>query len=178
MTDFVREYSEGLYMLAEDEHLEETLDGELQALNGLFSEQPDFIRLLSSEGISREERCRVAEDVLRGEVHPYVLNFIKILCERNAFRAFSDCANAFHRQYHAACGIEDAWVTTAVPLSEEERATLVQKLEAISGKRVQLHTKEDASVIGGVRVEMQGRRMDNTIETRLKEMRRTLLESV
>ena len=177
MTDLVREYSNALYSLAEEEGLQETINDELTELVKCLDDQPDFMRLLNSHAISKKERCRTLDEVFASQVNIYLLNFMKVLCERNAFYAFRDCADAYHRRYNDAFGIVDATVVSAAPLKEEQLQALKEKLGELSGRRVNLHVATDESLIGGLRVEMEGRRIDNTIQTRLEQLRRTLVQS-
>lgn len=178
MTELAREYGAGLYELAAEENLREEIHDQLNALLRIFQENPDFLRLLDIHGIRLEERFGVLDDSLGGRVHPYILNFMKILCERSAIGSFGDCVAYFHRRYNADFGMIEAYVTTAVPLSDGNVDALRKKLEAISGKKVTLIQSVDPKLIGGVRVEMDGHRLDNTVQTRLEQLRRSLTESV
>ena len=67
---------------------------------------------------------------------------------------------------------------TVVALNEDELAALRVKLAHISGRQVKLITTIDTSVIGGVRVEMDGRRYDNTIQDRLGRLKRSLTQAL
>ena len=58
-----------------------------------------------------------------------------------------------------------------------QQAALKAKLEEISGKQVVLHLNVDPQLIGGLRVDLEGRRYDNSIRTRLDRMRRSLMET-
>lgn len=174
MTELAREYGEGLYALAEEEGLEDGLLTELETLLGCFGENPDFLRLLGNMSLSKEERLDIADKALRGQVHPYVLSFLKLLCERGAAYAFPGCAEAYRLLYNKQHGIVEAHVTTSIPLTEEQRARMTEKLRAMSGKQVTLVERIDPSIMGGVVLEMEGKRYDNSVTARLERMR-TLL---
>ncbi len=84
MTEFGREYGDGLYALCAEERITEDVLAQLAELKILFRQNPDFIRLLSNMSIPKAERVSVADQALQGQVHPYVLNFVKLLVERGA----------------------------------------------------------------------------------------------
>ena len=107
-------------------------------------------------------------------MHPYVSNFMKLMVKKEHFEAFQLCCEWFHQRYNEDYGIVEARVTSAVSLSDEERAALRVKLSKLSGKQVSLIEAVDPAVIGGVRVEMDGRRYDNTIQDRLGRLRVSL----
>ena len=68
--------------------------------------------------------------------------------------------------------------THRVPLSDAQRSRLLEKLCAISGKQVQLTEKVDPAVMGGVLLEMEGKRYDNTLRNRLSQLRQVLTSEV
>ena len=102
---------------------------------------------------------------------------MKLLTGRGAMDYFFECAEVYRTRFNEDHGIARATAVSAAPLTPEQRQALVQKLEEISGKRIELDTRVDASLIGGMQVDLEGRRYDNSIRTRLERMRRTLIES-
>ena len=175
MTELAREYGDGLYLLAEEENLSREFLEQLLSLKSLFREQPDFVRLLGNMSLSKEERVNILDSVLRGQVHPYLLNFLKILCERCALNEYEGCLAAFKALYNQEHGIVEATVTTAVPLDDEQRTRLAEKLSAMTDKTVALNEKIDESLMGGVLLEMNGQRYDNTVRHRLESVRRAMV---
>ena len=139
MTDLAEEYGKGLYDLTEEEHVSEDVLAQLRVLKGLFRDQPDFsppaLQHVACKGRAHRPfwtaRCAA-------KVHPYVLNFLKILCERGALHEFEGCVSAFTALYNQAHGIVEASVTTGVPLEAEQRTRLIDKLSAMTGKRIVL----------------------------------------
>lgn len=176
MTELAREYGEGLFDLCREEGLEKEALEQLDALIALLGEQGDFIRLLSNMSLPRQERVDILDKALRGQVHPYLLNFLKILCERGALGELGGCAAAFRACYDRAHGVAEASVTTSVPLSPPQRAALLKKLGEMTGREVRLAEKVDPSVLGGVLLELDGQRYDSTVRGRLQAVRQALSE--
>ena len=178
MTGLAREYGEGLYELARDENLGLLIFKQMDDISALLKQQPQFIRLLCSRAIERGERLRIIDDTFGNHVHPYVTNFMKLLVEREHFDAFLLCAQWFHQRFNEDSGIVEAFVTSAVALNEDELSALRVRLARISGRQVKLITAVDPALIGGVRVEMDGRRYDNTIQDRLGRLKRSLTQTL
>ena len=176
MTELAREYGDGLYALAEEENISKEILEQLLMLKRLFHEQPDFTRLLGNMSLSKEERIKILDTVLRGQIHLYLLNFLKILCERGALNEYEGCLAAFKTLYNQAHGIVEATVTTAVPLDDEQRVRMSEKLSAKTGKTVVLTEKVDESLMGGVLLEMNGQRYDNTLKHRLKSIHSAMVQ--
>ena len=176
MTEFGREYGEGLYALCAEEQITDAVLTQLAELKGLFRENPDFIRLLSNMSIPKTERVLAADHALQGQVHPFVLNFVKLLVERGAMYEFESCESAYRESYQADHRISEASVTTARPLTDGQRRQLIEKLRRMTGRQIQLKEMTDPSVLGGVLLELDGRRYDNTIRHRLSDIRQTIKE--
>jgi F-type H+-transporting ATPase subunit delta len=178
VTELSREYGEGLYLLCAEEELAAEVFEQLTALRALFRENPDFSRLVSNHSLSKQERVTILDNALRGQVHQYVLNFLKILCERGIFGEFANCVDAYTACYHRDHRVVEAVATTGVPLSDAQRSQLMEKLRSMTGKQVQLTEKVDPAVLGGVLLEMEGKRYDNTLKHRLGQMRQVLTSEV
>lgn len=167
MTQIGMNYGEALYSLAREEHLEKKILDELDVLNTAFSQEENFLRLLSSPNLTKQERCKIIDDSFRGKVQPYVLNFLKILTERHYIKHFSDCCKAFRQAYNHDYGILPVTAVTAVALNPDQTARLVKKLGSITGKTIDLSNRVDPDCLGGVRLNYDGKQLDDTVAHRL-----------
>ena len=91
---------------------------------------------------------------------------------------YAGCCEEFTRRYNADHNIAEAVVTSAVTLSGEQMAALKAKLEKISGKTVSLIQKKDPTVLAGLRVELEGKQLDGTVQGRLSGISRKLNELI
>lgn len=178
MTEVGTVYGEALYQLAKDEGLSESIGSQLKVFQRSFREEPEFIRLLSSYNLTKAERCQILDDSFRGRAHPYLLNFMKILTEKGYFRHFSDCCDAYAALYNQDNGILSVTAVTAVPLTPEQVDRLTSKLSRTTGKRIELHSRIDPAVLGGVRLDYDGQRLDDTVSHRMDCIRDLLRNTV
>ena len=174
MTETAKMYGGSLYDLAAEEGLESRILEELDAAAALLRDDPEYLHLLSIPSIPKKERCGLLDQALRGQVHPYVLNFLKILCEKGTLRELSGCARAYRVRYNQAHGILEAVAVSAVPMTEQQTARLHEKLEAVTGKQIDLKTKVDPAVLGGIRLDLEGTELDGTVKNRLASLRRSI----
>ena len=174
MTQVGSVYAEALYDLAREEGLTGDVLKEMNALRDIFAENRDFLRLLSTPSITKAERRGILDETFRGRVHQYVLNFLKILMEKGYIRWFDDCCEAYRDLYNEEMGILPVRVMTAVPLTEEQAARLSDKLHTLTGKTIELENQVDPACIGGVRLDYDGKRVDDTVQHRLDAVRSLL----
>ena len=178
MTDIGSVYGASLYELAKEESLTGQIGEQLAILQESFRQEPEFIRLLSSPNLSKAERCRILDDSFRGKVHPYILNFLKILTEKSYIRHFSHCCDAYSDLYNQDNGILVVTAVTAVVLAPQQKEKLIQKLNQITGKQVSLRCRIDPKVYGGIRLDYDGKRLDDTVSHRLDAIRDLLEKTV
>ena len=178
MTEVGNVYGESLYELAREEALTELIGEQLAVLQTVFQQEPDFIRLLSSPNLTKAERCQILDDSFRGKVHPYVLNFLKILTEKGYIRQFRDCFRVFREEFDRDHGILEVRAVTAVALTDGQRARLTEKLSNLTGKTIRLDERVDASCLGGVRLDYDGKRLDDTVAHRLESISALLKNTV
>lgn len=178
MTNVAAVYAQALYDLAKDEGCSEPVLKELTALSESFSQEPGFVRLLSVPNLTKEERCQILDDSFRGKVDPYVLNFLKILTEKGYMRHFADCCKEYRAAYNRDHGILEVCAVTAVPLSADQSDRLSQKLAKVTGKTVDLHNRVDPACLGGIRLDYDGKRVDDTVSHRLASVAALLKNTV
>lgn len=174
MTQFGINYGQALYQLAKDEQTDKAILHQLQVLEDAFSQEPDFLRLLETPQLSKQERCALVDDSFRGKLHPYLLNFLKILTEKGRARSFGRCCRAYRQQYNEDHDILSVLVVSAVELTQPQSQRLAQKLEKRTGKTVQLQFRVEPACLGGIRLDYDGNRVDGTVKTRLDSLRSQL----
>ena len=178
MTQTARMYGGSLYELAVEEQLVEAIGGQMEEIRQIFHENADYMKLLSEPSVPWEERAKLIDEAFGSQAQKYLVNFIKLLCERNILREYGSCCEEFRRRYNADHGIAEAVVTGAVALSDAQMEALKQKLEKSSGKKVSLLQKKDPSVVAGLRVELEGKLLDGTVQSRLSGLSRKLDEII
>ena len=178
MTAQANVYGQALYTLAKDENCDRQILEELSVLQESFANEPDYLRLLSAPNLSKDERCRILDAAFRGKVHPYVLNFLKLLTEKGYIRQFGDCFRVFREDFDRDHGILEVRAVTAVALTELQRAKLNAKLASVTGKTIRLLEQVDPQCLGGVRLDYDGRRVDDTIAGRLASIGALLKNTV
>lgn len=178
MTQIGSIYGESLYQLAKEENLTRLIGAQVAVLQQSFRQEPDFLRLLFSPCLAKAERCQILDGSFRSKVHPYVLNFLKILTEKGYVRYFSDCCNAYTIRYNQENNILPVNAVSAVELSAHQKNRLTRKLSRITGKEIALRCRIDPTILGGIRLDYDGHRLDDTVSHRLDAIRNVLNKTV
>ena len=178
MTQVANTYAQALYDLAKEEGFGKTILEELLVLKDVFAENPQYSKLLSAPDLPKQERCGILDDAFRGKVNPYVLNFMKILTEKGYIRQFPSCCDAYRSFYNEDNGILVVKAVSAIVLSNVQKQKLTAKLEATTGKQIDLQCSVDAAMIGGLRLLYDGKQVDGTVKNRMDAISKLLKNTV
>lgn len=128
MTETGKRYGTSLYELAAEEGLTERILAELDvAVNAM--QEPGYLRLLMTPSVPKKERC-VLLDQAFAQAHPYLVNFLKILCEAGILPELPACARAYRDRYNQDHNILEVTAVSAVALDESARSRLQEKIAA------------------------------------------------
>ena len=170
MTQTARTYGAALYELARDEGLSDDIFAQLQMTAGLLRDNLDYMRLLSLPSVPKRERCAALDESFGGRVHEYLLSFLKLLVERGSVGELYGCEETFRRRYYDDHGILEVTASTAAPMPGEQQEKLERRLAGMTGKQIRLTVRVDPNVLGGVRLELAGKRLDGTVRRRLGDI--------
>lgn len=178
MTEIAKAYGKTLYELAVESNSVEQMLDEITTLRQAFEENPQFLTLMGTPNLTKQERVGIIDETFGGKIHTYLLNFLKVLVENGTSHEFMDAAKQFRKEYNWENGIEIVTVISAVALGAKQESELVEKLTKLTGKTIQLEKKVDPSVMGGIRLQMDGLQMDGTVKNKLDAIRSRLLRTL
>ena len=174
MTTTSKEYAEALFELAvQDEVTRETSEG-LETVVSALLQMPDYRALLASPAITKEERLAALDAAFRGKIPDILLAILRMMISRGHVSALTGMARDYEELARGYRGESMAVVTSAVELKEAETVALRAKLEKKLGRKVTLQCRVDPELIGGIRVEVDGRVIDGSIRTKLEQMREVM----
>ena len=108
------------------------------------------------------------------DINPLVLNLVYLLLARGRLSMLGEIADEYQRLLDSYRGIEQAEVTTAVPLDDEDKLRLEERLGAVVGKKVVVKPEVDSSVIGGFIARIGGKLLDGSTRSKLEVLKREL----
>ena len=173
----VNEYAKAFFELSlEDSELDSRL-AELCAVKELLTENPDYVKLLDTPALAKEEKISLIDEAFSSLSEP-TENLLKLLSERHSVHAFPKLAECFSAMCDNELGIVRVEVVTAVPLTEEQTAALTEKLAKKLSKTVVLKNTTDRSILGGVKLRYLGIQLDGSVKTRLSAFEKSLKATV
>ena len=166
-----KEYAEALFELAAaDGVLGETADGLVTVISAL-KQTPAYRSLLSSAAIGKAERVSALEGAFRGKIPDVLLGILRMMVTRGHMNAVEDMAQQYEELSREYRGESVAIVTSAVPLKETEAVAIRAELQKRFARNITLRCETDPALIGGVRVEIEGRVIDGSIRNKLEQIK-------
>jgi F-type H+-transporting ATPase subunit delta len=171
-------YASALFSLAQDDRQTEAVAQSLSKLDALIAESPDFQRLVRSPVFSASDQLKALDAILaREDIGGITANFVRLITVKRRLFYIRDMIAAYRKLYDASRGVTRAEVTSATALTDENVAALKDQLRAASGGReVELETKIDPSIIGGLIVRLGSRMVDGSLRTKLNAIRIAMKE--
>ena len=174
MTTTSREYAEALFELAVQGGVtKETSEGVETVVSALL-QTPDFRALLASPAITKEERLAALDSTFRGKIPDILLAILRMMVSRGHVSAVNGMARDYEELARGYRGESVAVVKSAVPLKEAEAVALRAGLEKKLARRITLQCVVDPDLIGGIRVEVDGRVIDGSIRNKLDEIKEVM----
>lgn len=171
-------YASALFDLAKDDGKLNEVEADLGNMQALLDMSEDLRRMVASPLYSTEEQSvTIAEVASKAGISPLTVNFLKLIASNRRLAALGDMIKSFRALAARARGEVSAEVASAVPLSDEQLAELRETLKASVGKEVQLATRVDPTLLGGLVVKIGSRMIDSSLRTKLANMRSGLRSS-
>jgi len=114
---------------------------------------------------------QILRDLLTDKVQPDALGLALLLTERGLIELMPRVASEFERLYDEFKNQAKATVTTATALDADEERRLVTALQQVTGKTIQLTTRVDPAILGGVVARVGDTLIDGSVRRRLELLR-------
>ena len=164
-------YASALFDLASEAGMVTAVESDLDNLAEALRESPELRALINNPEVSREALGRVLAGI--GEhlaLAGLTRNFLGVLAQNRRVAELPAVIRAFHMIAAAQRGEVTAEVASAHPLTDEQLATLEQKLRAREGRTVKLKTRVEPELLGGLVVTIGSKRIDGSIRSRLNSL--------
>lgn len=172
MSAVARRYARALLDLCPSEAEAQAVREALAAARVLLSEHSDLGRTLSHPAVAADSRKKIAERVwARPGEQPLVGRLLTLLAERGRMPLLPAIEGAFQALWNERRNVVAAETVTAVPLEASQHTALAAALGDKVGKKVEVTTRVDPALMGGVLVRMGGKTFDGSVRARLKALR-------
>lgn len=131
---------------------------------------PRVRSLFGSPKVTDAQLAELLADVAGSELDAHGRNFIKLLAENKRLPFLPEISQLFDSMKSEAERVVDVSITSAAPMGEGEQQLLVGALEKRFGRKVNMQTDVDPSLIGGAVVRAGDLTIDGSVKARLERL--------
>ena len=167
-TILARRYAKALFAVGKEQGTYEAYNEALRAVADLYDSTPEVADALSNPLYPLDVREKVMAGIVRSmDVDKVMGNFLDLLVQKKRAEILPEITEEFRAMVDEEKNISHGSVISAVELSEDLRSKVQATLEKLTGKRVELTTSVDPSIIGGVIAKVGDLVLDGSIKAQL-----------
>ncbi len=171
MTDAVKEYAEALFAIALEKNSLSLYAKNLETVKDEIQKEPMYLELLASPALPVAKRILGLEEAFSSLLCEDVMSFLILLVKNGRIKELMACIDEFFALKAAKENISEAVVYYAMPISDTQKARLKEKLEKMTLKKIELFFVEDKSLLGGIKVVLDGKILDGSVKHHLKDIK-------
>ena len=174
-TTVARRYAEAMADVAIARNAVDQIDGELRTFAEMLRQSRELAQVFASPVLPQQDKGKVLEAIIaRARPGTYTANLLRTMLTNHRLPLMAEVYEQYRRIINERRGVVVAEVTTAQPLADAEQAQLGQRLQAITGKRIEFQFKTDPALIGGVVTRIGSVIYDGSVRTQLHEIEQRL----
>lgn len=164
-------YAKSLLELAVEKGVLEEVHNDMKLFADTTDSNRELYLLLKNPIVKNDQKLAILKGIFGSKINSMTLEFFKIVSRKNRESSLPGIAKEFEALYRIQKGIVKAEVVTAFPVTEEMRKEFVSIVRKISGKEPELTQRIDKDIIGGYVLRVGDRQIDESIASRLEELR-------
>jgi len=171
-------YATALFELAESEASLDAVAADLRRVEAMIEGSADLKRLVLSPVFGADIQAGAFTAILdRAGIKGLVANFIGLVIKKRRLFALPAMITGYIRLLAKSRGEVSADVTSAHPLSDAQLASIKAALNAATGRDVQVNTRVDEGLLGGLVVKVGSRMIDSSLKTKLNSLKLAMKEA-
>jgi F-type H+-transporting ATPase subunit delta len=167
-------YARALFEVARAEGTLDEVEDELFRFARSYESSDALRNALTDEHIPAVKRHAIVEDLLGGKTTTTTIQLVSMVVGSGRSRDIPAIVDSLVARASSAKQLDVAEVRTAVALTDDQQARLKAALENATGKSINLKTVVDPSVVGGVVATIGDTVIDDTVRTRIEQLKSRL----
>lgn len=173
MADAARVYAEALFAAGEDKGKVDELQQQLAQFADAVDGNRELQVFLFSPYLSSNDKVEGLRRVVTG-AEPEFVNFLELLVEKGRMPDVFRIRREFDELWKKAHQRLDVTVTSAIELDPAVVGRIGEEVERQTGEKVELSSRVDNEILGGIVLRVGNMVLDASIRTRLEKLRKSV----
>jgi len=169
-----KRYAKALFELAGQDL--DTVQKDMNLIQKSFESAPELIKVLKDPTAGASKKLKIIQNIFGDKISGQTMKLIELLGQKDRLDLLQDISRSFNELYKKHKGIREATVVTAVPLDDQLKEKIFQKIKELTGSsQIKLTNIVDPSIIGGFILNIDDLRYDASISGKLSKLKSKLL---
>ena len=175
MAKIAAPYSRALFDFSVEKNIMHQITADFQNLEIFLNETAELTEYLNNPIVSRDAKREILTKTLESEVNTDTFKFLMVLVNRDRINLLQTVIGNYLELVYQTASIKTIEVLTAVPFTNSQKNTLIQKLKELTNAReIRLIINVDSSLIGGFLIKTQSKVIDFSIKNQLQKLAKHL----
>ena len=176
MSDFrvASRYARSVFNLAIELKKVDKVYADMLLLDQVCKDNRGLVTLLKNPIVRYDFKLRVLHRVFEKHVDELTIRFFNLICRKNRSSILPSVSGVFVQLFHDYKGIVKADISSAVKLSAAIQKDFENIVAKATGKKVELESTVDESLLGGYVLKVGDNQVDNSLKSKLNNLRREL----
>lgn len=156
-------YAQALFMASRDKGLIDEAYEQLEDLKAFVEKDRTLLTFLTAPQVLDEDKDKLVRNIFGPRLNRLFVEFLAVLVDKHRVAYLPEIIDEFLHLVEVEKGIGRAVVITAVPLGDQERSGLIDRLAAKTNLKIMLQEKVDPKILGGMIVIMHNEIIDGSV---------------
>ena len=176
MEEIAQVYARALFEVAQEHDKLDLVREQLGQFADAVNESADLRVFFFSPYFSTEEKKDGLHRALV-DADPAIVNFLETLLERHRMPVIFRIRDAYGRLWDSENKLLPVEVTSAVDLDEATVKSIGERIGEQTGQRVELTSRVDPEILGGIVLQVGNKVLDASIRSRLEKLRKSVAQA-
>ena len=163
-------YGKALYEAAREVNKIDLILEEMKSIRDIFREEPEFYEFFNTPVLSGPEKKQGMQEVFENRISDETFHFLCILIDKRRTCHFNRIVREYQHLVNQSQGIFTGTISSVEPLTDVQLKNFEEKTGKLLRKKVSLINKIDPSILGGVKIFIEGKIIDASIRKRLQDL--------
>ena len=170
-----RNYAKAFYDHVREAGIVESMITEMDAFASMIQDNETIELLLTRPNVKGRED--IIDALFKDKFPLMLVNFLKIVVKNKRYELLSQIFDDVQHRYEMDQDILRVETVTAVPLDDDELGKITADLKRLFGKEPLIENRVDESIVAGIKIFVNGKVYDSSLEARLQKIRSDLLKN-
>lgn len=168
-------YSQAILDIAIEKDCVELFDEQLSAVCEIFALSDDLCVVMNNTAISQKTKNELLEAVFSEKINTELLNFLKILVNKNRFADLININNSYKDKIKRRNNQKDVEIVSSVEIDEQLKFEIVERLERKLNCKVLPKWLVNDTIIAGLVFKFDDFLIDTSVKSKLKDLSKNIL---